>query len=81
MDTEKIVKRNKDGSERRGGSGRTKGSVSLVTVKFSELKSRFKDEDLIVVGSKFCQKAGIGDTFKSISEPTPTEGVTLTPAE
>lgn len=67
----------------RKGSGRTRGAVSLVSVKMSELKSRFKDEDLVVIGRIFGTKAGIplGETFKKISEPVPAEGITLTPAE
>ena len=63
------------------GSGRTKGSVSLVSVKMKVLKEKFSDEDFVTVGRIFVQKAGILVTAPAISAPATEEvkaGITLT---
>lgn len=65
----------------RKGSGRTKGSVSLVSVKMKVLKEKFGDEDVLVVGRKFIEKAGIAYNLPAISAPPTDEvkaGITLT---
>ena len=42
---------NKDGTPRKQGSGRKKGSVSLISVKLGDLISAgFNNDDTIVVG-------------------------------
>lgn len=49
------MKLNKDGTTRKKGSGRTKGAVSLTTVKLSELIEVLKPEDQVVIGRKFAE--------------------------
>ena len=45
---------NKDGTPRKQGSGRKKGSVSLISVKLGDLISAgFNNDDTIVVGRKW----------------------------
>lgn len=72
------MKLNKDGSPRKSGSGRTKGATSLVSIRLKDLAERFKDEDMIVVGRVFARESSLGETFKKISHPNPTDGVVLT---
>lgn len=81
--TEKPVRLKKDGTPRKGGSGRTKGAVSLVTVRLSELTAMFSQEDLIVVGRKFLEKKNAKPTevLPKITEPTQSEGITVTKFE
>jgi len=45
---------NKDGTPRKQGSGRKKGSVSLISIKLSDLISAgFVNDDTVVVGRKW----------------------------
>lgn len=67
------MKLNKDGSERRKGSGRTKGAKSLVSVKLSDLTAKFTDTDMITVGAVFARKAGLTETAPAISAPVAEE--------
>ena len=69
----------KDGTPRAKGSGRTKGAVSLVSVKLSDLTSKFKADDLVVCGRVFLSKAGIVNPAPAITAPTPADGITLVP--
>jgi|TARA_R110000824_G_C14948128_1_gene650616 hypothetical protein len=52
---------NKDGTPRKQGSGRRKGSLSLMQVKCSELTRGLKPDDPVVVGRKWYE-----DLFKKI---------------
>lgn len=56
---------------KRPGAGRTKGAVSLISVKMKDLKERFNDEDIVVVGRVFAQKAGINAVAPAVSAPAP----------
>jgi len=49
---------NKDGSVRKQGSGRTKGSTSFTTVTLGELKPFIGDRTPIVVSRVWLQKIG-----------------------
>jgi hypothetical protein len=74
------MKLKKDGTPRKQGSGRTKGALSLVSVKMSDLAEKFGPNDLVVCGRIFVEKAGIGIVGKAVSAPlTETEkaGITL----
>jgi len=45
---------NKDGTPRKSGSGRKKGSISLITIKLRDLiAAGLNDNDDVVVGKKF----------------------------
>lgn len=63
----------KNGLPRKSGSGRTKGAVSLVSVKLSTLVGKFKPDDLIVCGRIFLKKAGIDPDCQAISAPISAE--------
>ena len=54
---------------RKGGSGRTKGAVSLVSVQMKDLIEKFKPEDVVVCGRIFCQKAGLKTLYPAIKAP------------
>lgn len=77
-----MAKLKKDGTPRKKGSGRTKGSVSLVSIPLSKLKEKFNDSDLIVCGRVFLDKSGLmSDSLPNIKGPTPDEvsaGITIT---
>ena len=62
---------------KRPGAGRTKGAVSLISVKMKDLKGRFNDEDIVVVGRVFAQKSGIAAVAPAVSAPAP-EGLVVT---
>ena len=49
---------NKDGSQRKKGSGRTKGSTSFTTVTIHELKPYIGDRTPIVVSRIWLEKIG-----------------------
>jgi hypothetical protein len=49
---------NKDGSKRKQGSGRTKGSKSFTAVTLSEIKPYVGDKTPIVVSRVWLQKIG-----------------------
>lgn len=77
------IRKDKNMSEvaSRKGSGRTKGAVSLVSVKLSDLMARFKPDDLVVVGRVFVNKAGVPVHGPAISLPASAAvqaGVTVT---
>jgi hypothetical protein len=61
---------NKDGTPRKKGSGRKKGSVSLMTVKLRDLiAAGLGDDDDVVIGRKFND-----ELFKKIvDKPAPVE--------
>lgn len=71
---------NKNGQPRKAGSGRKKGSSSLVSVKLSDLVASFRPEDLIVVGRVFVsQKPDLAAKYvQKIESPTPTDGIQVT---
>ncbi len=58
---------------RKGGSGRTKGAVSLVSVQMKDLIEKFKPEDVVVVGRIFIEKAGIKATLPTVKAPVSDE--------
>lgn len=57
---------NKDGTPRKQGSGRKKGSLSLMEVRLSELTERFELNDTIIVGRKWYE-----NLFKKVVDITP----------
>lgn len=57
---------NKDGTPRKQGSGRKKGSLSLMEVKLSELAEKFNPNDPIIVGRKWYE-----NLFKKVVDITP----------
>jgi|TARA_B100001939_G_scaffold347228_1_gene368172 hypothetical protein len=61
---------NKDGTPRKKGSGRKKGSISLMTVKLRDLiAAGLGDDDDVVIGRKFND-----ELFKKIvDKPAPVE--------
>jgi len=69
------MKLNKDGTPRKAGSGRTKGAVSLVSIPLKDLIGKFDENELIVVGRRWLEQAGLdGEAVKAISAPlTETE--------
>lgn len=66
-------KRNKDGSIRKIGSGRTRGAKSLCSIKLSDLTAKFGPDSMIVVGSVFCRKAGLSTDTPAVSAPISEE--------
>lgn len=58
---------------RKGGSGRTKGAVSLVSVQMKDLIEKFKPEDVVVVGRIFIEKAGIKAILPAVKAPVDDE--------
>tara|TARA_B100000519_G_C13810368_1_gene235473 strand:- start:169 stop:435 length:267 start_codon:yes stop_codon:yes gene_type:complete len=65
-----TVTYNKDGTPRKKGSGRKKGSISLMTVKLRDLiAAGLGDDDDVVIGRKFND-----ELFKKIvDKPAPVE--------
>jgi len=55
---------NKDGLPRKRGSGRTKGAVSLVPVRFGDVKTFFGDDSQIIMGRKFLESIGFIESHK-----------------
>lgn len=71
---------NKDGTPRKKGSGRRKGAVSLISVRLSDLKKVFNDDDLIVCGRLFVQEAGLDKIKPKVRAPLSEDvksGITL----
>ena len=66
---------NKDGTPRKQGSGRKKGSLSLMQVKLSELTEKFNPNDPIIVGRKWFE-----DLFKKVVDTTPEKTDTASAA-
>jgi len=62
---------NKDGTPRKQGSGRKKGSLSLMQVKLSELTEKFNPNDPIIVGRKWYE-----GLFKKVVDITPRKSDT-----
>jgi len=62
---------NKDGTPRKQGSGRKKGSVSLMQVKLSELSEKFNPNDPMIVGRKWYE-----NLFKKVVDITPRKSDT-----
>ena len=62
---------NKDGTPRKQGSGRKKGSLSLMEVKLSELAEKFNPNDPIIVGRKRYE-----NLFKKVVDITPQKADT-----
>ena len=71
---------NKNGQPRKSGSGRKKGSSSLVSVKLSDLRKHFNDDELIVCGRCFIeQKPDLAALYApKIAHPTPEGLVKVT---
>jgi hypothetical protein len=68
------MKLNKDGTPRKAGSGRTKGAVSLVSISLDRLVKTFGPNDLIVVGRRWLEQAGIeGGALKALKAPLTDE--------
>lgn len=64
---------NKDGTPRKKGSGRKKGSVSLVTVKLRDLiEVGLDNDDDIVIGKKFNDEI----FNKNVDTPAPIQETT-----
>lgn len=55
--------------ERKSGSGRPKGAVSLVSIPMKKLKESLKDEDVLVVGRIWAKKSGLSGTLPAIKAP------------
>tara|TARA_R100000458_G_C8008943_1_gene73873 strand:+ start:34 stop:300 length:267 start_codon:yes stop_codon:yes gene_type:complete len=61
---------NKDGTPRKKGSGRKKGSISLMTVKLRDLiAAGLGDDDDVVIGRKFNDEL----FKKNVDKPAPVE--------
>ena len=61
---------NKDGTPRKKGSGRKKGSISLMTVKLRDLiAAGLGDDDDVVIGRKFNDELN----KKIVDKPAPVE--------
>jgi hypothetical protein len=68
------MKLNKNGQPRKAGSGRTKGAVSLVSVPLKDLIAKFSGDDLVVVGRRWLEQAGLdGAAVKAINAPLTDE--------
>ena len=67
---------NKDGTPRKQGSGRKKGSLSLMQVKLSELTEKFDSNDPIIVGRKWYE-----NLFKKVVDITPQKADTPSAAD
>lgn len=60
---------NKDGTPRKKGSGRKKGSISLIEIPLSELIAKLDADDIVTVGRKWHE-----ENFKKVVDvPTPVE--------
>ena len=62
---------NKDGTPRKQGSGRKKGSLSLMEVRLSELTERLELNDTIIIGRKWYE-----NLFKKVVDITPRKSDT-----
>jgi hypothetical protein len=67
---------NKDGTPRKQGSGRKKGSLSLMRVKLSELTDKFNPNDPIIIGRKWYE-----NLFKKVVDITPQKADTPSAAD
>ncbi len=62
---------NKDGTPRKQGSGRKKGSLSLMEVRLSELMERLELNDTVIIGRKWYE-----NLFKKVVDITPRKSDT-----
>ena len=67
---------NKDGTPRKQGSGRKKGSLSLMEVKLSELTEKFDSNDPIIIGRKWYE-----NLFKKVVDIAPQKADTPSAAD
>ncbi len=67
---------NKDGTPRKQGSGRKKGSLSLMEVKLSELMERLELNDTVIVGRKWYE-----NLFKKVVDIAPQKTDTPSAAD
>jgi len=67
---------NKDGTPRKQGSGRKKGSLSLMRVKLSELTDKFNPNDPIIIGRKWYE-----NLFKKVVDIPPQKADTPSAAD
>ena len=51
---------NKDGTPRKQGSGRKKGSVSFVKITLKELNGLLREDMQVVVSRRFAESLGLG---------------------
>lgn len=69
---------NKDGTPRKKGSGRKKGSISLMTVKLRDLiAAGLGDDDDVVIGRKFNDEL----FKKNVDKPAPVEDTSSAAAD
>ena len=69
---------NKDGTPRKQGSGRKKGSLSLMRVKLSELTGKFNPNDPIIIGRKWYEnlfKKVVDITLQKADTPSAADAV------
>jgi len=62
---------NKDGTPRKQGSGRKKGSLSLMEVRLSELMERLELNDTVIIGRKWYE-----NLFKKVVDIAPQKSDT-----
>jgi hypothetical protein len=67
---------NKDGTPRKQGSGRKKGSLSLMEVKLSELMERLELNDTVIIGRKWYE-----NLFKKVVDIAPQKTDTPSAAD
>ena len=67
---------NKDGTPRKQGSGRKKGSLSLMEVRLSELMERLELNDTVIVGRKWYE-----NLFKKVVDIAPQKTDTPSAAD
>ena len=67
---------NKDGTPRKQGSGRKKGSLSLMEVRLSELMERLEPNDTVIIGRKWYE-----NLFKKVVDIAPQKTDTPSAAD
>jgi|TARA_R110002020_G_scaffold33003_1_gene101052 hypothetical protein len=67
---------NKDGTPRKQGSGRKKGSLSLMEVRLSELMERLELNDTVIIGRKWYE-----NLFKKVVDIAPQKTDTPSAAD
>ena len=63
------IKLNKDGTPRKLGSGRTKGSISLITVTLKDLTKYLPADAPVVIGVKWAQSVGLNVSLPEQAKP------------
>ena len=76
-----MITLNKDGTPRKKGSGKTKGSVSFVDIKLSTLKTLVKDGVAIPVSRKWLNALGVNTDVKPEAESSDKVEFTITEFE